>query len=46
MHDPLQYKDIKQLKEAITAYGPHAPFTLSIFESFGALNLMPQDWHS
>lgn len=46
VHNPLQYKDIQQLKEAVTAYGLHAPFTLPIFESFGALNLMPQDWRS
>ncbi|MEJ1277878.1 hypothetical protein NN561_008797 [Cricetulus griseus] len=40
-HAPLNFKDIKQLKEAVVAYGPHAPFTLAIFESFAALNGTP-----
>ena len=30
-HAPLEFKDIKQLKEAVVACGPHAPFTLAIF---------------
>lgn len=43
-HSPFTFKDIKQLKEAVMAYGPHAPFTLAIFESFTALNCTPNDW--
>ncbi|KAL6054143.1 hypothetical protein STEG23_020649 [Scotinomys teguina] len=43
-HVPLDFKDIKQLKEAVLAYGTHAPFTLAIFESFTALHCAPCDW--
>ncbi|KAM4798720.1 endogenous retrovirus group K member 5 Gag polyprotein-like [Urocitellus parryii] len=43
-HVPLAFKDIKQLKEAVTNYGPHAPFTLTLFEAFSANQLTPGDW--
>nr|XP_034491511.1 igE-binding protein-like [Marmota flaviventris] len=43
-HVPLAFKDIKQLKEAVINYGPHAPFTLTLFESFSASQLIPSDW--
>nr|QKU38056.1 Gag [Gunnison's prairie dog retrovirus] len=43
-HEPLAFKDIKQLKEAVTNYGPHAPFTSTLFESFSANQLIPSDW--
>ncbi|XP_015338814.1 endogenous retrovirus group K member 6 Gag polyprotein-like [Marmota marmota marmota] len=43
-HVPLAFKDIKQLKEAVINYGPHAPFTLTLFESFSASQLIPNDW--
>ena len=43
-HEPLAFKDLKQLKEAASLYGTQAPFTLSLMESFRALNLTPSDW--
>ena len=43
-HNPLAFKDIKQLKEAVVAYGVHAPFTVTLLESFAELNLTPSDW--
>lgn len=43
-HEPLEFKAIKQLKEAVMSYGPLAPFTLAIYESFSSLFLTPSDW--
>ena len=43
-HNPLAFKDIKQLKEAVVAYGAHVPFTVALLESFAELNLTPSDW--
>ncbi|XP_059021052.1 endogenous retrovirus group K member 113 Gag polyprotein [Mustela lutreola] len=43
-HQPLDFKLVKQLKEAISAYGPQAAFTVSLVESLGALFLIPEDW--
>lgn len=43
-HEPLAFKDLKQLKEAASQYSTQAPFTLSLMESFQALNLTPNDW--
>ena len=40
----LSCKEMKQLKEAVGAYGPQAPFTPAIVEAFAALNLTPSDW--
>ena len=43
-HQPLDFKIVKQLKEADMSYGPQATFTLLIVESIGAMNLTPDDW--
>ena len=43
-HQPLDFKLVKQLKEAVSAYGPQAAFTVSLVESLGALFLIPEDW--
>ena len=40
----LNFKEMKQLKEAVAVYGSQAPFTLAMVESFAALNLTPSDW--
>lgn len=43
-HVPLSFKELKSLKDAVSAYGPLAPFTFAIFESYVASNLTPGDW--
>ncbi|XP_012583237.1 PREDICTED: endogenous retrovirus group K member 5 Gag polyprotein-like [Condylura cristata] len=43
-HVALSFKEMKQLKEAVSAYGAQVPFTLAIVESFTVLNLTPSDW--
>lgn len=43
-HAPLSFKELKNLKEAVSAYGPLAPFTSAIFESYVASTLTPGDW--
>ena len=43
-HQPLDFKLVKQLKEAVSAYGPQAAFTVSLVESLGVLTLTPEDW--
>lgn len=43
-HYALTFKDTKQLKDAVMAYGTQAPFTISLLESFTARNLTPSDW--
>ncbi|XP_058441272.1 igE-binding protein-like [Marmota monax] len=40
----LNFKSVKQLKEAVTTYGPQAPFTVSMVESINNLNMTPADW--
>ncbi|KAL6030408.1 hypothetical protein STEG23_017096, partial [Scotinomys teguina] len=43
-HVPLTFKDLKQLKEAVSSYGPLTPYTLAIFESYQSSYLTPSDW--
>ena len=43
-HFSIQFKEMKQLKEYVAAYGAQGPFTLAMVESFSALNLTPSDW--
>lgn len=43
-HVPLNFKELKQLKEAVCSYGPLAPFTIAMMETFSAFNLTPSDW--
>ncbi|KAG3284051.1 hypothetical protein H1C71_041774, partial [Ictidomys tridecemlineatus] len=40
----LNFKTVKELKEAVTTYGPQAPFTVSLVESINNLNMTPADW--
>ena len=44
--DSLAFKDVKQLKEAVMAYGAHAPFTVALLESFAKLTLHPVIRHN
>ncbi|XP_058435046.1 igE-binding protein-like isoform X2 [Marmota monax] len=46
IHHALDFKTVKQLKEAVTTYGPQAPFTVSMVESITNLNMSPADWTS
>lgn len=43
-HQPLDLKLVKQLKEAVTQYGPQEAFTISFVESIAGMNLIPVDW--
>ena len=43
-HEPFDIKALKGLKDAVTAYGPNAPFTLALLENIGAVPLTPADW--
>ncbi|XP_044089100.1 uncharacterized protein LOC122895629 [Neovison vison] len=43
-HQPLDFKLVKQLKDAVNTYGPQAAFTVSLLESLAGLNLSPGDW--
>lgn len=43
-HAPLSFKELRNLKEAVSAYGPLAPFTSAIFEPYVASTLTPGDW--
>lgn len=40
----LTFKMVKQLKDAVTSYGPHAQFTIALMESFLTYDLSPRDW--
>ncbi|XP_077889182.1 endogenous retrovirus group K member 6 Gag polyprotein-like [Ictidomys tridecemlineatus] len=44
IHHALDFKTVKQLKEAVTTYGPQAPFTVSMVESITNLDMTPADW--
>ncbi|XP_058437531.1 adenylate kinase 4, mitochondrial isoform X1 [Marmota monax] len=46
IHRALDFKTVKQLKEAVTTYGPQAPFTVSMVESITNLDMTPADWAS
>lgn len=41
---PFPFKQLKELKEACSKYGPTAPFTITVFETMGADTLPPDDW--
>ena len=43
-HQPLDFKLVKQLKEAVMQYGPQAAFTVSLLETIAGMNLVPGDW--
>ena len=43
-HAPLSFKELKSLKEAVSSYGPLAPFTSAIFESYATSNLTSGNW--
>ncbi|XP_036204366.1 endogenous retrovirus group K member 5 Gag polyprotein-like [Myotis myotis] len=43
---PLNLKHLKDLKAAVTNYGPTAPFTLALLESLSDRWLIPNDWFS
>ncbi|KAL6034726.1 hypothetical protein STEG23_021962 [Scotinomys teguina] len=43
-HQPLTFKELRGLKEAVAAYGALAPFTLTMVESYQVSNLTPGDW--
>ncbi|XP_059228163.1 igE-binding protein-like [Mustela nigripes] len=43
-HQPLDFKLVKQLKEAVMQYAPQAAFTISLVEAVGSLYLTPEDW--
>ncbi|XP_077899262.1 uncharacterized protein LOC144376240 [Ictidomys tridecemlineatus] len=42
----LNFKSVKELKEAVATYGPQAPFTVSLVESITNLSMTPADWAS
>ncbi|KAG3256630.1 hypothetical protein H1C71_039719, partial [Ictidomys tridecemlineatus] len=44
IYQGLNFKSVKELKEAVTTYGPQAPFTVSLVESITNLNMTPADW--
>lgn len=43
-YQPLDMKVVKGLKEAVSTYGPNAPFTQALLENIGATPLTPSDW--
>ena len=44
---PLEYKFFKDLKAAVSQYGPQSPFVLSMLENVGTFKLiLPLDWES
>ena len=44
---PLEYKFFKDLKAAVSQYGPQSPFVLSMLENVGTSKLiLPLDWES
>lgn len=43
-HQPLDFKIVKQLKEAVSTYGPQSAFTIALVDTLTSLNLVPQDW--
>ena len=43
----LEYKFFKDLKAAVSQYGPQSPFVLSMLENVGTSKLiLPLDWES
>ncbi|XP_042525737.1 endogenous retrovirus group K member 10 Gag polyprotein-like [Dipodomys spectabilis] len=43
-HQPIQFKQIRDLKNACSQYGPTAPFTQVILETLSTDALCPNDW--
>ncbi|XP_043314266.1 endogenous retrovirus group K member 10 Gag polyprotein-like [Cervus canadensis] len=43
-HEPLPFKQLKELKKACAQYGPTVPFTLAIIDSLSSQCLPPNDW--
>ncbi|XP_063102995.1 igE-binding protein-like [Cavia porcellus] len=43
-YEPLEIKQLKAIKDAVSAYGPNAPFTMALLEALAGLLLTPGDW--
>ncbi|XP_063084340.1 igE-binding protein-like [Cavia porcellus] len=43
-YEPLEIKQLKTIKDAVSAYGPNAPFTMALLEALAGLLLTPGDW--
>nr|XP_013015071.1 endogenous retrovirus group K member 10 Gag polyprotein-like [Cavia porcellus] len=43
-YEPLEIKQLKAIKDATSAYGPNAPFTMALLEALAGLLLTPGDW--
>ncbi|XP_058537251.1 endogenous retrovirus group K member 24 Gag polyprotein-like [Ochotona princeps] len=46
LHDPLNFKLIKDLKIAVDSYGVHAPYTMAVLDQLAADVLTPEDWRN
>lgn len=42
--EPFDLKQIKELKSAVTTFGPEAPYTVAILENLCSIPLTPGDW--
>ena len=42
----LQFKFLKEMKVAISNYGPQSPFVLGLLDSFSSEHMIPIDWET
>ncbi|XP_037382727.1 endogenous retrovirus group K member 10 Gag polyprotein-like [Talpa occidentalis] len=45
-HEPHNFRNVKELKEAVSLYGATAPFTLTVLDTLAQSSLTPSDWYS
>lgn len=47
LHEPFSFKLLKELKQAVTQYGPTSPYTMGLIQGIAHGNrLIPTDWNT
>lgn len=47
LHEPFPFKLLKEIKQAVTQYGPTCPYTMGLIQGVAvAYQLIPRDWNN
>lgn len=47
LHEPFSFKLLKEIKQAVTQYGPTSPYTMGLIQGVAvAYQLIPRDWNT
>lgn len=47
LHEPFSFKLLKEIKQAVTQYGPTSPYTMGLIQDMAIVyQLIPRDWNA